>query len=183
MSFPWEVNHLACEGIRKGIADRLDRSPSLVDKWCAPPAAFDGNGSLSPTQAFRDLVAAAIAVGGFERGRILLDYILASAGCLPAERIEDCTGATIAVLDIAKSTGEFSDYLASAGRALGDKMLSITELADLEDQLEDVVRESARQLQFVRDARQAEEARLLTQRIGPRRAAAAVVDLRTRASA
>ena len=131
--FPWEANHRALERVRQPVAERLRKSVTLIDKWCASPGD-DANGAPSPTQRFLEFVLAVRSVDP-DRAKILVDYILSECGYAPAIPVV-AGDRSLGFLPAAVRSNDLNaDWLCSVAVAMSDGRLSAGEAQDAHEKL------------------------------------------------
>lgn len=179
MPLPHEVTYRALEGIRKVVADLLGISHSSVDKYCTPPAWLGGDGVASPLEAFTRFVLAVqkAAPDGRERAKVLLDDLLASVGCLPAV-YADTSSARLSATDLASASHEFGDVVQALAPAFDQDGFTVTDAIRLDRELVEHISVLGVMHHKVRTTLNEEDARVVRDRIGPRRALPAIVELR-----
>lgn len=167
MTLPHEATRRALDGCRKRAALAIDRSPELVDRWCNAAETEGGSGTPSPAQRVVEMTRVALLDSAADP-YAMVRWINTELGFIPPVRVVPTTG--VKVVDVARATKEFSDYLSAVSARLEDGHLSPSDAAVIAREIEEYLGVGAAQLLALRAITDAEEARVTRERIGPKRA-------------
>lgn len=177
MTLPHEANFIALKGIRKTVADKLGKSQSLLDKYCASPKSHDGDGEISPTEKFLEFVLAIQRVDD-KRAHLLLDYVLAECGCMPV--VPAPRASTLPnLLDMSKSMQAFAKYVEVLAKASTDGVVTADEVPEVAAALWCHASEVMAHFEALHNVmRDYEKGKLVGERIGPKKAPPRFIELR-----
>jgi hypothetical protein len=176
---PHEVTHKTLSGHRKAVAVATGVSDSCVEAWCVAPKDQDGNGLASPVE--RVLVTClTLRAGGHPEPDALLFYLCGELGYLPPVKAEGAADPTD-VRVLASWAKEHSDILSTWARVFQNGALTLSEAEEFRAELRDEIVVCGQWDRGLQRFISSEEAIVVGERRGPRRALPRVVDLRRRA--
>lgn len=135
------------------FAKRLRLSTSLIHKWTEPSTDYTDSGALNPLDRVEHIVETSLSLGNSKDDAFApIQYLTERFGLILIE-MPQAGGAPEAIQkELLATIKEFGELAAAAGKALHDGMINKREVANIEKEAWELIRQVAAFMQVIREA-------------------------------